>query len=189
MQDQYVQPTQVDGANPDVSIAAGSVTYYLARFPYVTTTRTAVTPIVTTHSSIMDVFYWTISSSGKISKPTLKAQTTDVQTTVTAACMLPGNVPMSVYMEQIGSSWDVEVGLFGFTGQSDHDVVGGLGSGIINVAAAAAGDDFNVFNPYGDVSAYFITAALTTKSQSPSTSAPGVYRLQKWSYPVTLPIT
>jgi hypothetical protein len=190
MQDQYLEPTQVSGTTPDVSIAAGSVTYYLARFPYVTTSRTAVTPIVNT-SDVLEVFYWTISSAGKISKSGVKVGSLSTQARVTAACMLPANVPMSVNNGQDGYGWDVDVGWFGVTGESTHNVVKNvstdLGSGISNVAAATAGDDFNVLNPYSEVSAYFITAALTNLGPPPSTSAPGVYRLQKWSYPVALP--
>ena len=95
--------------------------------------------------------------------------------------MLPANVPMSVNNGQDGYGWDVNVGWFGVTGESADDAVGNvvsdLGSGISNVAAATAGDDFNVLNPYSEVSAYFITAALTNLGPPPSTSAPGVYRL------------
>jgi hypothetical protein len=186
MQDQYVQPTLVAGGNPDVSIAAGTVNHFLAIFPYVTSSRTAVTPIVNT-GDVLEVLYWTISSSGKISAPTVKVGTLDTQARVTAACMLESDVPMSVNNGQDGAGWDVDVGWFGVTGGSADKVVHGLGSGISNVAAAAAGDDFNVLRPYGDVNAYFITAALTNQGSSPSTSASGVYRLQKWSYPVALP--
>ena len=135
----------------------------------------------------MEVLYWSISPSGKISKPTVKMGSLSTQATVTAACMLPDDVPMIVNNGQVGYSWDVDVGWFGVTGESAHKVVSGLGSGIENVAAASAGDDFNVTHPFGEVDAYFITAALATQGPPPSTSAPGVYRLQKWSYPVALP--
>jgi hypothetical protein len=185
MQDQYVQRTEVTGGTPDVSIAAGTVTHYVAIFPYVTSSREAVTPIVA--GSVNEVLYWTISSSGKISKPTVKVGSLDTQARVTAACMLPANVPMSVNNGQDGAGWDVDVGWFGVTGESTDNVVSGLGSGVSNVAAATAGDDFSALHPFGDVNAYFITAALTNLGSPPSTSAPGVYRLQKWSYPVALP--
>jgi hypothetical protein len=102
--------------------------------------------------------------------------------------MLPANVPMSVNNGQDGYRWDVDTGWFGVTEESTDKVISGLGSGITNVAAAAAGDDFNVLNPYSEVSAYFITAELTTQGTPPSISASGVYRLQKWSYPVALPV-
>jgi hypothetical protein len=190
MQDQYVQPTQVSGSTPDVSIAAGTVTHFAAIFPYVTSSRVAVTPIVNT-GDVVEVLYWTISSSGKISKPTVEVGSLNTQARVTAACMLPGNVPMSINNGQDGYGWDVDVGWFGITGESAHnvisDVASDLGSGVSNVAAATAGDDFSATRPFGDVNAYFITAALTNLGPPPSTSTPGVYRLQKWSYPVALP--
>ncbi|MGO8974259.1 MAG: hypothetical protein ACLQJ0_19050 [Steroidobacteraceae bacterium] len=189
MQDQYVQKTQVAGTTGTVSIAAGTVTSYVVRFPAVAPSRTAVTPIVIPTDNTLEVLYWTISSSGKISKPTVKMGAPNDGTSVTAACMLPAGVPMSVFNSLVsgGSDQDILVGWFGFTGESSVTAVSGLGSGIYNVAAVAAGDDFKPLSPAAQVSAYFITAALTSTGMSPATPTPGSYRLQKWSYPVKLP--
>jgi hypothetical protein len=70
--------------------------------------------------------YWTISSSGKISKPTVKVGTLSTQATITAACMLPASVPMSVNNGQAGHSWEVDTGWFGVTEESADKVISGL---------------------------------------------------------------
>jgi hypothetical protein len=188
MQDQSIQSTQVHGTTPDVSIAAGTVYVLTYGPPFLQAIRTAVTPTVNT-GGINEVLYWSIDSSGKISKPVVKNGALATQASVTAACMLSGGVPMTVNNEQAGSAWDVEVGDFGFTGESSLQVTMGLYSEIYNVGCAAAGDNFNVLNPYIEVNAFFISASLDSPSALPTPSAPGHYRLQKWSYPVHLPNT
>ncbi|MGO8827777.1 MAG: hypothetical protein ACLQT5_00885 [Steroidobacteraceae bacterium] len=186
MQYQYVPmvsglPIQVAGTGGDVSIAAGTVRNFLIRFPPAAmSNRTAVTPIVVPTDSTLEVLYWTISSSGEISKPTVEIGTPNDLTYLTAACMLPGGVPMSVY----NSGPYINVGWFGFTSPASASFPD---PSIDNVAAAAAGDDFNVLNPLAQVHAYFITAALTDNGSPPSTTTRGSYQLKKWSYPVELP--
>lgn len=196
LQGQMPQLTAVTDTRPAVAIAAGTVVSFSDHFPFLTFKRRAVTPILNNdEGDTIDVFYWDISSSGMISTPVEKpGVSTDAGDTgaATAACMLPTNVPMSVYGDQgvgMDNASSVHVGWFGETGESEVAAISGDSSGITSVAAAAAGDDLRYFD-LGATTAYFVTGALTFTGNLPASAAnPGTFELQMWSYPVELPFS
>jgi hypothetical protein len=84
---------------------------------------------------------------------------------------------------------DIIVGWFEEGLNSEYTEISGLGTGVNNVAATTAGNDFNVLDPYRPVHAYFITGALVSGGNlPPSVTHEGTLKLQVWSYPIVLPL-
>jgi hypothetical protein len=176
---------------PGVAIAAASVaSLNPTRLPPLTVSRSAVTPVANAQDEIQ-VLYWQISPSGIISKTGDQiGPGQDVRDT--AAVMLPSGVPMSVYNSipypATGDPNDIEVGWVGNTGETAVTEISGHLAAIETVSAAPAGDSYKAGDVSQAVSAYFVTAALTSKTVPPSVGNPGKLQVGVWSYPVILPI-
>jgi len=181
MQDQYTKSNIVDAMYSSVAIAAGSV-YVIEMLPGQSyTSRTAVTPIVN-NSGDIQVLYWQISTSGKIS---LTADEPAGGFALgTAACMLPTSVPMSVYgdLGLVDNDSFIHVGVYGLTEEATLSAIDGYSDAIDGVTAAVAGESAGL-TPLDN--AYFVTGTLTsTKFLPAEPSSPGTFELQMWSYPV-----
>jgi hypothetical protein len=195
-------PNIVNGANPGLAIAGGygQVPFKAGKFHGFQIQHYAVTPLVNADEDF-EVLYWDISSTGAISKyadrtapglPSLPAATG------TAAAMLPTGIPISAFLQQAGHHFEVNVGWYGYTGESEASEVtaeatakGTNGAGVFGVSAAAAGASFP--DPLGPVSsgtAYFVTGTMTAYGNLPpmvagsSAANEGVFKLHLWSYPV-----
>jgi hypothetical protein len=192
-QDQMTLKGVVDGSYPSVAIdATTAMTVSPAgQFPAFKYTRYASTPIISPDSNTVEVYDWQISSAGKISKtggPYLGSAPIGV---AVGGCMLQTGVPMTVYANLTGPKTAnyVTVGWFERNLDSEFDAIDGLGASVDSVVATTAGTSFNAVDPYKAVNAYFFTGALTsTGGLSPSPTNPGVFKLQIWSYPITLPL-
>jgi hypothetical protein len=193
-QGQTIESKSAGVLTPRVAIAAGTVYSFSATLPPGKVTRYAVTPIANANDNL-EVLYWQISSSGTTITKTAKKDwgTGHDDITATAAVMLPSGVPISVFSDSVypvpGWPNNLDVGWVGYTGVSSTLEVSGMQSGIDSVSAANAGDSFKILDPYGAVSAYFVTGALySADGLTPSVSNPGTFRVQVWSYPVLLPL-
>jgi len=192
LQDQKTLPGVVGGGlYPSVSIGAGSelVGGLIGDgLPGVTEVRSAFTPIVTASENI-EVIYWNISSSGKISEVAHPPGNPDIYIQATAACMLPTNVPISVYFDQSAapdSAYDVYVGWYGRSGkESEYTALPAtLHNGISSLLAVTAGTNYSALRPYSDYDAYFITGAVTYTGTS-GTETDATLQIRVWSNQVT----
>jgi hypothetical protein len=190
-QDQVMQANTAGAiSTPGVAIAAASVvSVNPIELPPLTVSRYAVTPVANAQDEIQ-VLYWKISPSGTISKTGDQiGPGQDVRDT--AAVMLPSGVPMSVYSNApypaAGDPNNIEVGWVGNTAETALTEVSGHLADIESVSAAPAGDSYKAGGSQA-VSAYFVTAALTSKTVPPSVGNPGKLQVGVWSYPVWLPI-
>jgi hypothetical protein len=188
-------PDIVNGANPGLAIGAGygPVIETAGKYHFVTTQHYAVTPIINSVQNF-EVLYWDISSTGAISKPADKVDTYEGTSlpTGTAAAMLPTGIPISAFLQQSGNSFDVNVGWYGYTGESmlsEITVKGGNGAEVYGVSAAAAGASFpESFFEWVPGTAYFVTGTMTAYGNLPPMVAgpanEGIFQLSIWSYPV-----
>ncbi len=194
-------PNIVGDANPGLAIAGGygQVSSKTGKLHGYRTQRYAVTPLVNTDEDF-EVLYWDISSTGALSEtshktapglPSLPAATG------TAAAMLPTGIPISAFLQQAGHSFEVNVGWYGYTGESQHTEIKAVddnGGGVYGVSAAEAGASFpDPFLPENLGTAYFVTGTMTAYGNLPpmvagsSPANEGFFRLHLWSYPVIGP--
>ena len=90
--------------------------------------------------------------------------------------MLPQNVPITSYGNDDGY---VNTGVLGYTAATYSATSPTVNTdGISWIAAAAAGTDFNVLNPYAEYDAYFVTAANTYYGSSDD----GKREIRKYAY-------
>jgi hypothetical protein len=192
---QVCMPEMVNGANPGLAIAGGygQVYYKSGKYYFPTLQRYAVTPLIN-HVQNFEVLYWDISSTGAISKTADLVDTYEGTSlpTGTAAAMLPTGIPISAFLQQSGDSFDVNVGSYGYTGESAHSEItikDSNGAGVFGVSAAQAGasSDILLFTGTG----YFVTGVMTALAGNPPTFATGgasanegKFQLNIWSYPV-----
>jgi hypothetical protein len=175
------------GLYPSVSIGAGSelVGGLIGDgLPGLREIRSAFTPIVTSSENI-EVIYWNISSTGKISEVAHPPSNPDIYIQATAACMLPANVPISVYFDQSpapDSAYDVYVGWYGQSGkESEYSALPAtLDNGISSLLAVTAGTNYSALNPYSDYDAYFITGAVTYTGTD-GTETDATLQIRVWS--------
>jgi len=188
LQDQTSLENVVDGGlYPSVAIGASSVlTPYSigGGLTALKVVRSAFTPIVT-NDQTAEVIYWNISDSGAISEVPHPPGNPSDYLYATAACMLPTGVPMSIYTdEQVEWTNEVHVGWYGQSGKvADYAAISGMGTGVSILAAANAGTDFNVLDPYVEYKAYFVTGAVT-QTVSQETDNTGALQIHLWSYPI-----
>ena len=195
-------PNIVNLANPGLAVAGGygQVFFKAGKLHGLATQHYAVTPLVNADEDF-EVLYWDISSTGAISKtgdrtapglPSLPAATG------TAAAMLPTGIPISAFLQQAGHHFEVNVGWYGYTGESEHSEIkaeatakGTNGAGVFGVSAAEAGASFpDPLLPASLGTAYFVTGTMTAYGGDPpmvagsSGANEGFFRLNLWSYPV-----
>jgi hypothetical protein len=194
---QVCMPKMVNGAYPGLAIAGGygQVYYKSGKYYFPTLQRYAVTPLIN-HVQNFEVLYWDISSTGALSKTADLVDTYEGTSlpTGTAAAMLPTGVPISAFLQQSGDNFDVNVGWYGYTGESALSQItaeGGNGAGVFSVSAAQAGStsDPLLFTGTG----YFVTGVMTADGGQPpmlttgtSSANEGKFKLNIWSYPVAL---
>jgi hypothetical protein len=192
---QVCVPKIVNGANPGLAIAGGygEVYYKSGKYYFPTLQRYAVTPLIN-HVQNFEVLYWDISSTGAISKTADLVDTYEGTSlpTGTAAAMLPTGVPISAFLQQSLDSFDVNVGWYGYTGESavsEINAKDGNGAGVYGVSAAQAGATSDPLSFTG--TAYFVTGVMTADHELPpafatgsSSANEGKFQLNIWSYPV-----
>jgi hypothetical protein len=188
LQDTMSLKNVVDGGlYPSVAIGASSVlTPYsigggLTGFKIV---RSAFTPLVTADQTA-EVIYWNISDTGAISEVPHPPGNSSDYLYATAACSLPAGVPISIYTdEQVGWTNEVHVAWYGKSGrEAEYPAISGMGTGVSALAAASAGSDFNVLDPYVEYEAYFVTGAVTQTTTQEAENK-GNLQLRLWSYPI-----
>jgi hypothetical protein len=193
--DRKTVPGVAESLFPGVAIGAATVETESSVGPVTSLklTREAFTPILNPNNNVViEVFDWQISSTGAITKVGAKigdpAAASDIAFAV-AGCMLPTGVPMTVYANgPLPSSTenDITVGWFEADLTSLYTELNG-GPGVSYVTATSEGDDFSVLNPYLPVHAYFVTGAMTATDSTAATGE-SLFKLQVWSYPITLPL-
>jgi hypothetical protein len=195
-------PNIVKGASAGLAVAAGygQVIETNGKFHNVVLQHYAVTPVVNTEENF-EVLYWDISSTGAITETSHKTApgVPDLPAaTGTAAAMLPTGIPISAFLQASGDNNNVNVGWYGYTGESAVSEIDSLdkkgdpdGAGVFGVSAAAAGASFPAsFPEWVSGTAYFVTGTMTAKGGNPpmvagsSPANEGIFRLHLWSYPV-----
>jgi hypothetical protein len=190
-QNQQIVKSVVGDLYPSVAIGATTVETVDSTPPFIRFTRRAFTPIVN-GNNLIEVIDWQISSSGtisKVGKPSIGGP--EEFAFAVTGCMLQTGIPMTVWANptQPVADNDIIVGWFEEGLNSEYTEISGLGTGVNNVAATTAGNDFNVLDPYRPVHAYFITGALVSGGNlPPSVTHEGTLKLQVWSYPIVLPL-
>jgi hypothetical protein len=173
-QDQVEKTNKVSRVSEDVSIAAGSV--FRLTGGHAELIEGAFTPIITKSGNV-EVLYWEVSKGGKLTLQSTPVSTTTDDFFEVAACMLPGNVPITIDAD-VNSK--VNLGWYRNGPGANYTAIKGNTNGITSIAATTAGSDFNVATPYSQYNAYFVTAVLTYSGGSDI----GKVEIRKWSYPV-----
>lgn len=194
-------PHIVDDSNSGLAVAGGfgQVSFKAGKLHGYRTQHYAVTPFVNTDENFQ-VLYWDISSTGAISKTgnkTAPGVPDFPAATGTAAAMLPTGIPISAFLQAAGDDNDVNVGWYGYTGESavseidSVDSKGPDGAGVFGVSSAEAGASFpDPLLLASPGTAYFVTGTMTAYGGNPpmvagpSPANEGYFRLHLWSYPV-----
>ena len=174
-QDQVKKEKTVTRGSEDVAVGAGRVLLIIDNFPQFV--QAAFTPIINENGNV-EVFDWGISESGILTQENTPVDSFTDNNYEVAACMLAEDAPITVH--GYGNGY-VSIGKFGdgsftYSATPSTDETDGVSS----IAAAAAGDDYNVTSPSAEFNAYFVTAVMTYYTSSDV----GKLEIKKWSYAV-----
>ncbi len=161
----------------DVGIGAGGALKLVRTdgFTHLEWVQSAVTPIINFEGNVV-VFNWQISETGGITQENTPVSSASNNNFEVTACMLPQNVPITSYGNDDGY---VKTGVYGYTAATYSATPPTVNTdGISWIAAAAAGTDFNVLNPYAEYDAYFVTAVNTYYGSSDD----GTLEIRKYAY-------